>query len=115
MNDIDIENTFNWAFATLAVKRIVSKGHTKIIHLDEPLAPRYLWAEFYEALEEHGSVWISSKKREYNDEGTFLYSVTPEKGYWKVCHAIKPNNTIGWCKIMQQFVLPRKSVIGTAF
>ena len=108
MDDDDIVHTFNYAFACPVVKRIVSTGNTKMIHIDHRnLAPREYWTDLYEALEEHGSVWISSEKRslrgddeyEYFNEDliygiTPLFSVTPKENHWEVCYAKKPNKTL---------------------
>ena len=111
MNDEDLANTFNWAFACPVVESIVTEGNEKIINIGTNLAPRYLWGEFYEALEKKGSVWISSEKREqddYNEEGTFLYSETPKKGHWKVCYAKKPTNGLEWNSVTQQLEWTKK-------
>ena len=108
----DLANTLSWAFATPVVEGIVTEGNRKIIHIDpHNLAPRYLWGDFYEALEKNGSVWICSERRDpddYNDEGTFLYSETPQEGHWKVCYAKKPTKTLEWNRVTQQLEWTKK-------
>ena len=112
MDDDDVTNTFNYAFACPVVQRIVSTGNTKIIHIDpHNFAPREYWSDLYIALEERGSVWISSEKRDQDEDNegliygrTPLFSTTPKEGHWKVCYAEKSNKTLEWCRVLQLFV-----------
>lgn len=126
MDDAGIANAFAWSFCSPVVKSIETKGKSKIIQMDATLVPHSYWLELYEALEEHGSVWMSSVDRgedEYNEDllyGAPLFLVEPTEGHWEVRHAKKTNKTLQWNRVSQLYVWvnkPRAKAprIGTSF
>ena len=100
-----VEYTINYAFCCDVVSRVETVGDTKIIHLEHGEVRPWIWCEFYEALEENGSVWISSVKREkveYDEDGYPTSEMNdgepfleyPQEGHWEVCYAEKSNRKL---------------------
>lgn len=107
MADAGIANAFAWSFCSPVVESVETNGETKIIHMGSSLVPHNYWLELYEALEEHGSVWMSSVdygEDEYNEDliyGAPLFLLEPTEGYWEVRHAYQTNKKLVWNRVRQ--------------
>ena len=84
-----VKAAFDYACACNVVESISEDG-TLVIDQGN-LAHSHLWEGLFRELTNRGVVWVSLRHEdeddEFNDNGCFLYSLTPQEGHFEVRYA----------------------------
>jgi hypothetical protein len=92
MTNDQIKLIVNLALGGDAVEKVTKGKKYRTLHIDPDNQQRqYVWDEFYEHLDEYGSLWIYVDQEGDEDDfdGDFKYSTSPQEGYWEIRYAKK--------------------------